>query len=106
MSKFETAQWARLRPDIPCRCNTVVDATAPPTEHVWVARAYGATVEETEANAHLIAAAPDLYAVVKHLTDLLDGAWHFENMTITVSVKGNLAREARAALRRVEGTNK
>ena len=56
-----------------------------------------------EANAALIAAAPDLYAVVKHLADLLDGAWRFENMTITVSVKGNLAREARAALRRAEG---
>ena len=56
-----------------------------------------------EANAALIAAAPDLCAVVKHLADLLDGAWHFENPTITVSVKGNLAREARAVRRRVEG---
>jgi len=61
------------------------------TDHEMSALVYGCTDEEEEANAHLIAAAPDLLEALKELRD-----WYRENV-------GLPACKANAAIAKAEG---
>jgi hypothetical protein len=48
------------------------------TDHEMTALVYGCTDEEEEANAHLIAAAPDLLGALKAMVDKFDSEIHNE----------------------------
>lgn len=58
-------------------------------------------VEEIEANARLIAAAPDLFSIVKRFIALPSAAWHPERHAAD---EAELMNDARAAIAKAEGS--
>jgi hypothetical protein len=69
--------------------------------HIGVAGAMGRTREEQEANARLIAAAPELLAIVRRFVALPSGAWHPERHA---AEEAELIREARSTIARATPT--
>jgi hypothetical protein len=78
MSKHTRGEWKAMPVEkVGGELEWYVDIVVREEDRPWHAAAYGASPEEAEANAHLIAAAPDLLAVLGGIVTLngsrLDG---------------------------------
>lgn len=112
-TKFTPGPWTALGRQ--AGLSLAIIAGQPPTEGLWIARTFhGMGDEQEDANAHLIAAAPDLYAAALELREAVAACFRtiiripgladrLETELIAAGVKEGFGKRAGEALAKARG---